>query len=47
MANPGKTYDLPCHLSLEYVGYEDMLAMVDFIKIGRRKYQINAYSIEV
>ena len=48
MANPGKTYNLPCSLSNEYMmSGTGELAWFEKVKVGRRYYQINGYLIEV
>ena len=47
MANPGKTYNLPCHINIEYGMAAGEFAIFEYVKIGSRKYQMNAYIIEV
>jgi len=47
MANPGKTYNLPCSLMFPFGGVLDKVILQDIIKIGRREFQVNLTIIEV
>ena len=47
MANPGKTYELPCHIHIDYGMAGDIFMFVESVKIGKRKFQVNGYAIEV
>lgn len=48
MANPGKTYNLPCSLLNEwYSSGTGKLAWFEKIKLGKRYYRINGYLIDI
>lgn len=47
MANPGKTYNLPCSLLFEYGSIGDYAVFNDIIKIGGRRFQVNSVGIDI
>ena len=47
MANPGKQYQLPCHIDIEYGMAGPYFAFIEYVRLGRKKYQINAYKIDI
>ena len=48
MANPGKTYELPCKLYYQYADAGDkIMVFIEKIRLGRRDFQINAYPISI
>lgn len=47
MANPDKTYELPCQLDWMFDIIEPFLFVQEVIILGRKRYQMNGYTIEV
>ena len=47
MANPNKTYEIPCQIDTRFDDAGGNLLVRDFIKLGKRIFQMNGYLIEV
>jgi hypothetical protein len=47
MANPGKSYELPCKYMIDYSMGGPYLVFFEQVKIGGRNYRVNVYPVEI